>query len=100
MQLPAALARPTRPGAHSYCDVPPGPTVRRMKYGLFEVIGLRDLSPEFPSRPAAERWLADRLAELPAHQRPRPRACLSCGTGFQSDGAHHRLCDGCRGGAA
>ena len=24
------------------------------------------------------------------------RACLCCGEGFKSEGAHHRLCDACR----
>lgn len=26
----------------------------------------------------------------------RRRACLCCGTAFESEGAHHRLCDRCR----
>ncbi len=26
----------------------------------------------------------------------RRRACLSCGTAFTSEGAHHRMCDRCR----
>ncbi|HMO70116.1 MAG TPA: hypothetical protein PKC84_00445 [Paracoccaceae bacterium] len=26
----------------------------------------------------------------------RPRACLCCGIGFESEGPHHRLCGRCR----
>jgi hypothetical protein len=26
----------------------------------------------------------------------KDRKCLMCGCGFPSDGAHHRLCDGCK----
>lgn len=26
----------------------------------------------------------------------KPRACLCCGSGFDSEGKHHRLCDRCR----
>ena len=29
--------------------------------------------------------------------RVKDRACLCCGTSFTSTGAHHRLCDTCRG---
>lgn len=27
----------------------------------------------------------------------KPRNCISCGQKFQSEGAHNRMCDGCRG---
>lgn len=26
----------------------------------------------------------------------RPRACITCGNSFMSEGAHHRMCDKCR----
>ena len=40
-------------------------------------------------------------AEPPDPPRPtRTRPCMRCGRSFQSEGAHNRLCDPCRDGAA
>lgn len=85
-------------GPRATIDLPPGLCVRRMHSGAFEVLGLRDPSPEFSTRRQGEVWLATQIAALPARLRPRERTCLSCTTAtFTSDGPHHRLCDPCRG---
>lgn len=94
---PATHRRNACNGPRSWTDLPPGHVVRRMHCGAFEVLGLPDVSPEFPTRRAAEGWLATRLQALPARLRPRHRPCLCCTTPILSDGPHHRLCDGCRG---
>lgn len=73
-----------------------GPQVLRVQNAEFQVVGLRGVSPLFKSRAEAEQFLRAEIAKLPAHQRPRERACLCCGTGFESEGAHHRLCNACR----
>lgn len=42
----------------------------------------------------------DRGKELASWSKPKaetkPRACITCGTVFKSQGAHHRMCGGCR----
>jgi hypothetical protein len=40
-------------------------------------------------------FMAEGLARI---LRRRQRACLCCGSRFESDGPGHRLCDGCRAG--
>lgn len=72
-----------------------GPAVRQLITD-FEVVGLGVDSPLFSSRRKAERWLAARIAALPAGARPGMRACLCCRSDFMSDGWPHRLCKGCR----
>lgn len=37
-----------------------------------------------------------RLAETPPPRPVRERECLGCRSKFQSEGAHHRMCDACR----
>ena len=72
-----------------------GPAVRLI-VTEYEVVGLPIVSPTFAFRDRAERWLAEQLAKMPAHSRPRERSCLCCSASFASDGRHHRLCKACR----
>ncbi len=37
------------------------------------------------------------MARMDPRNVPRERACLSCGNGFKSSGAHNRLCKACKG---
>ena len=62
----------------------------------YEVLGLAYPSPLFKTRAAAEAWMATAVAKLPATRQPRQRACLTCGAAFLSEGAHNRMCGGCR----
>ncbi len=54
----------------------------------------------FASRAAAEAWLKDAGERIAASkdtaEQPLLRACLTCGKGFESEGPHNRLCNGCR----
>lgn len=38
----------------------------------------------------------DQIERLLRRQRLTPRACLTCGTAFASEGRHNRLCSTCR----
>lgn len=70
---------------------PTGPRVARYQGNSFQVVGLPELSPIFRTRAVAEQWLA---ANKPASVKTRD--CLCCGSQFESEGAHNRLCDTCR----
>ena len=67
----------------------------RSRFAVFDPDD-RQVSDVFPSRGAAnvER---DRLQRAKDAQSKRgKRACLCCGTSFDSEGIHHRMCNGCR----
>ncbi len=86
-----ARAKPI-PGGLDAC----GPAVRRLDC-WYEVAGIPGVeSPMFRLRKDAERWLAEQLAKMPTHLRPRERKCMCCAQEFHSDGPHIRLCKGCR----
>ena len=61
-----------------------------MGFGVIDGDGRR-VSPVLGSQDAAQDWLDRRIAAA----KPRPRPCLCCGKGFESDGAHDRLCADC-----
>jgi hypothetical protein len=74
-------------------------TPRVTKYvhgGSYQVLGLPEVSPIFPNRPEAEKWLRAQLAEAGDLKRPRERTCLCCKHPFMSAHAGNRLCSGCR----
>lgn len=49
----------------------------------------------------AKHYDAENRAELMSREaRKKRRPCLRCRTPFMSEGAHNRLCDGCRSGVA
>lgn len=73
-----------------------GPSVFSETGVGFVVTGLPGASPVFRSRAKAEAWIAEQEAKLPKTRQRRERACMCCGRDFMSDGAHNRLCDGCR----
>ena len=62
----------------------------------YEVLGFDVMSPIFPNRLEAERWLRAQQAALPASRREQTRPCITCGEEFTSQGAHNRMCDPCR----
>ena len=66
------------------------------KGGCYEVQGLPSVSPIFPNRPEAEKWLRAELAKTGAAKRPRLRNCLRCQQEFMSTHIGHRLCNHCR----
>lgn len=75
---------------------PTGPRVEGGPRGGYQVLGLPNYSEIYHTRAEAEKWLRTQLAKLPERQRPQLRACLTCGHGFESDGAHNRMCAPCR----
>ena len=63
---------------------------------FYEVLGLTFASPLFESRAEAEAWAARHEGKLPSNRQAKVRGCITCGTSFLSEGAHHRMCNGCR----
>lgn len=59
-------------------------------YAVYD--GKRRVAGTFSSRHLAEA--ARERLEREARRRVRP--CLCCGAPFESEGAHHRMCKGCR----
>lgn len=72
--------------------------VRRIDNRSFQIVGLPAgmQAPELGSRIEGERWLAANLDKLKALQKRKARPCLCCGTVFDSEGIHNRLCGICR----
>lgn len=75
---------------------PTGPRVERIGHNEFQVLGIEALSPTFFTREDGENWLRKVLEKVPKAKRPQVRACLCCGSGFESDGFHNRMCNRCR----
>ena len=74
-----------------------GPRVEKYtRGGSYQVLGLSDVSPIFPNRPEAEKWLRGQLAKTGEANRPRLRNCLRCQQEFMSTHIGHRLCNHCR----
>lgn len=73
--------------------------VHRIKSKEFQIVGLPKSVADpglFASRKAAEVWLQGKADLLALIGQRRPRACLCCGKGFESEGFHNRLCNPCR----
>jgi hypothetical protein len=73
--------------------------VWRIDSHAYEVRSLPNgaISPEFNRREDAERWLSENLERLGLDRVKRgPRACMTCGHGFESEGIHNRMCGACR----
>lgn len=66
------------------------------KGGNYEVLGLPKVSPLFPNRPEAEKWMRTQIARLPKEQQPIDRPCMCCGATFESQHIGNRLCGICR----
>lgn len=74
-----------------------GPRVEQYRRGgTYQVTGLPEVSPIFPNRPEAEKWLRRKLETADRINRPMVRRCLRCGNDFQSAHAGNRLCKSCR----
>lgn len=54
------------------------------------------LTPYFQRRSTAEAELIKIQASADKKAKRGPRACLSCGKGFESEGIHNRMCSACR----
>ena len=76
-----------------------GPGLRRslMDMGWLETIRCAGGGHSTHSAVTAKGWA--QLGGRPSRG-ARKRPCLGCGCEFHSEGAHHRLCDDCRGGEA
>ena len=75
-----------------------GYQVAYLNGGKFEVRDPNDRPVGAPTSHAEAREEASRLqkeADVRAKRGPRP--CLCCGTTFQSEGIHNRMCNACRG---
>ena len=82
---------------------PTGPRVNR-RLGRSDktqycIDGIAEYSPPFDTRKEAETWLKKHLSKVPPAKRQQPRRCMCCRDEFQSEGFHHRMCNGCRNGA-
>jgi hypothetical protein len=75
---------------------PSGVRVEKSHTRYFEVLGLTKASPLFETRAQAEAWAAQQAAKLPSNRQAKERGCITCGTSFLSQGAHHRMCGDCR----
>lgn len=75
---------------------PTGVRVKSSHHNHYQVLGLAFASPLFTTRREAEAWMAKQVARLPANRQPKQRTCLTCGAAFLSEGAHNRMCGGCR----
>jgi hypothetical protein len=75
---------------------PTGVRVENSHGPYYEVLGLAFASPLFNTRREAEAWMAKQVARLPANRQAKQRTCLTCGSAFQSEGAHNRMCGACR----
>jgi hypothetical protein len=75
---------------------PSGLRVVKAETRFFQVLGSTTASPLFESRAEAEAWAARHEGKLPSNRQAKERACITCGTSFLSEGAHHRMCNGCR----
>lgn len=74
-----------------------GPRVEKYtRGGSYHVLGLEAVSPIFPNRPEAEKWLRAQLAKAGAPNQPRLRNCLRCQKEFTSAHVGNRLCPCCR----
>ena len=74
-----------------------GPRVEKYtKGGSYQVLGLAEVSPIFPNRLEAEKWLRGQLAKTGQTNRPRLRNCLRCQREFMSAHVGNRLCACCR----
>ena len=57
------------------------------------ILGLPAANVEYQYRCAGQREYDERF--MPKANRKR-RACMTCGSQFTSEGAHNRVCDGCK----
>ncbi len=73
-----------------------GPRVEYLASGEYQILGLPDLSPTFPSRAEGEAWLDGQLGGVSPARLPRVRPCIRCGHSFTSEGFHNRMCGTCR----
>lgn len=69
--------------------------VKHFGHAVFDPEGLR-VSDYMPFRLQAETRRAQLQREADAKAKRGPRACMCCGETFDSEGIHHRLCNGCR----
>jgi hypothetical protein len=69
-----------------------GPPSQRSPFHAGFLPDGRQATGRFPSEEQAQ----DRVDELLRRLSRRTRACITCGDAFPSEGAHHRMCNGCR----
>ena len=75
---------------------PRGPRIECCGAKDFHAVGITETSPLFKSRAEGEAWLRAHLTKVPQAKRPQTRCCMRCGSEFQSEGFHNRMCGPCR----
>jgi len=98
----APMVRAVAPTSGKECNLPAPRFARfRVEYdgktGKHVVVSPEGRRVWGPGTQAIAQAKRDALqADQDAAKKRGPRACLCCGKGFQSEGIHNRMCDGCR----